>query len=286
MGYGKDLLFYQNYTGGPFHWSFDHVWSLCVEEHFYVLLPLLFLVIQRLKRRKGSLFVTVSLMILAGIVCKVLVQVYTHSKDTYSATHTRIDGLAWGVLLNLLVRFYEVEYRKLKRLHLLFSAGLGLFVGALVVEAHTSSAIYHNVIFRSIVPLCFFLMLSGLYFYDFSKWRLLRVVAYYSYNWYLWHPVFVLMVSQRVGKTLFGLLVYLMITFVAAVVFTVLVEEACLAKRDLVLKRLFKTRERRASSDRTPQFGRGASGTVGVSGAGDAAADVVVVPSSSESKAG
>ena len=25
------FLFYQNYTGAPFHWSFDHVWSLCVE---------------------------------------------------------------------------------------------------------------------------------------------------------------------------------------------------------------------------------------------------------------
>ena len=24
------LFFYQNYTGTPFHWSFDHVWSLCI----------------------------------------------------------------------------------------------------------------------------------------------------------------------------------------------------------------------------------------------------------------
>ena len=34
------VFFYQNYTGQPFHWSFDHVWSLCVEEHFYIMLPL------------------------------------------------------------------------------------------------------------------------------------------------------------------------------------------------------------------------------------------------------
>ncbi len=42
--HGKDLIrylfFYQNYTGIPFHWGFDHVWSICVEEHFYILLPI------------------------------------------------------------------------------------------------------------------------------------------------------------------------------------------------------------------------------------------------------
>jgi len=34
------IFFYQNYTGGPAHIPFDVVWSLCIEEHFYLLLPL------------------------------------------------------------------------------------------------------------------------------------------------------------------------------------------------------------------------------------------------------
>lgn len=53
------LFFYQNYTGAPFHWSFDHVWSLCVEEHFYILLPILFILIQTFASDVSNLALTV-----------------------------------------------------------------------------------------------------------------------------------------------------------------------------------------------------------------------------------
>ena len=68
------LFFYQNYTGIPFHWSFDHLWSLCVEEHFYILLPILYIIIQNYfdqKYRIKMLFVFVFFTIIAGILFKV-----------------------------------------------------------------------------------------------------------------------------------------------------------------------------------------------------------------------
>ncbi len=102
----RHLFFFQNYTGLPFHWSFDHVWSLCVEEHFYIVVPIMFLVVQACvprSHRLKTIFVLVVLTILAGIVFKHLSYFFTNSKDTYSATHNRIDALAWGVMLNLLI---------------------------------------------------------------------------------------------------------------------------------------------------------------------------------------
>jgi peptidoglycan/LPS O-acetylase OafA/YrhL len=37
--YPRYLFFYKNFFGNQYHWCFEHVWSLCVEEHFYILFP-------------------------------------------------------------------------------------------------------------------------------------------------------------------------------------------------------------------------------------------------------
>jgi peptidoglycan/LPS O-acetylase OafA/YrhL len=104
IGGGRDALryifFYQNYTWGPSHWPFDHIWSLCVEEHFYILLPLLLLFIKDLfKNNRNTLVLSVAAMILTGISFKILTGKYTPGVDTYSTTHNRIDALGWGSVI-------------------------------------------------------------------------------------------------------------------------------------------------------------------------------------------
>src|SRR5512133_2725274 len=48
----KYLFFYQNYDEEPVHWAFDHIWSLCVEEHFYIMLPLVFFTISLVSKKE------------------------------------------------------------------------------------------------------------------------------------------------------------------------------------------------------------------------------------------
>ena len=114
------LLFYQNYTGEPFHWSFDHIWSLCVEEHFYILLPLLFLIIRYLGSNRRLLIIALVIVILLGFFFKFFMLNYTIGKDTYSATHNRIDALAWGVLLNVIIKLNLFNLRNNPYLSSLF----------------------------------------------------------------------------------------------------------------------------------------------------------------------
>lgn len=243
--YKRYLFFYQNYTGMPFHWSFDHVWSLCIEEHFYILLPLLFIFIQKTGNKKSALITAIILVICSGIISKYVMLFYTHSKDTYSATHNRIDALAWGVLLNF-VLFYKGEMlKRLKFKWLIFAAGLLLFIVSIYMELKSDSIIYHKIIFHSFLPFCFALMIAGVYYVDFSKIKILRIVAYYSYNWYLWHPVFVIIIEKYAGFGIFGISVYLVISFLFAMLFTVIVEEKALAKRNLVLSKLFDSKAKR-----------------------------------------
>lgn len=237
------VLFYQNYTGAPFHWSFDHVWSLCVEEHFYIMLPILFLIVQRLfpaRLQTNFLFLFVLLTIGAGIAFKFLSFYFTNSKDTFSGTHNRIDALAWGVLLNLLLSYFGEKWRQSKLRIPAFLVGLALLAAAIYLHDAYDHIIFEKIFFHSIIPIAFFLMLAGLYYTDFSAWKPLRVIAYYSYNWYLWHPIYVIVFTVWLGNTVTGLLAFMATSFATAVLFTVLVEEPFLARRKAILGRIFR----------------------------------------------
>jgi peptidoglycan/LPS O-acetylase OafA/YrhL len=236
------LFFYQNYTGLPFHWSFDHVWSLCVEEHFYVLLPIMFLIIQHFIKDKykiKTLFLFVILTIVGGIIFKHISYFFTNSQDTYSATHNRIDALAWGVLLNLIITYYGEKIKSLMVTFFAFASGLFIFIAALYFQVSYDNVLFAKIYFHSIIPLSFFLMLLGLYYVNFSKLKPLRFIAYYSYNWYLWHPIFVIFLTKHMGNTALGLLTYLVTTFLIAVFATVFIEEPFLRKRKVVLDKIF-----------------------------------------------
>jgi peptidoglycan/LPS O-acetylase OafA/YrhL len=186
------LFFYQNYTGAPFHWIFDHVWSLCVEEHFYILLPLVIILVKGIfGNRKLLLFLSVTGLIIAGIVFKELSILYTHSKDTYAGTHNRIDALGWGVLLGVIISYYGDKCKTAKWRPPLFILGLILFAIDIYGILFFKNYFFEKVVFHSLAPFSFFLMIFGVYYYDFSKWKPIRFIAYYSYNWYLWHPLFV-----------------------------------------------------------------------------------------------
>jgi peptidoglycan/LPS O-acetylase OafA/YrhL len=233
------VLFFQNYTGPPFHWPFDHVWSLCVEEHFYILLPLIFITIVTIfKRSERWLLLSIAGLIVGGVTCKILSIHFTNSKDTYAGTHNRIDALGWGVFLAALVTYYDERLRKIRHLHVLFVVGALLFATNLALVGYWPNYYFQKVVAHSIAPFCFFLMLLGIYYRDFSRWKAVRFVAYYSYNWYLWHPLFVLLVSKHFGARLPGLVVYVAISFLVAVLFTVFIEETFLKMRDPVLSKL------------------------------------------------
>ena len=100
-------LFVQNY--GPRFWM--HTWSLAVEEHFYLLLPVGLL---WLTRRGGSdvfrplplIFLGLAVLLLAGRTAAVLVWRLPFEQVMYP-THFRIDALMCGVTIA-----YFFHYRR------------------------------------------------------------------------------------------------------------------------------------------------------------------------------
>jgi peptidoglycan/LPS O-acetylase OafA/YrhL len=245
------LFFYINYSSGSSIWNMDHLWSICVEEHFYAVLPLLFLLCQRWikeQNRKKFLFAITILTILAGIGFKFMSYYHTHTRDTYFWTHNRVDALAWGVLLNLIITYYPEFIKSFFFALFSLAAGTILIIFLVYFSLQSDEPLFKALGLHSLAPLAFFLLIAGSYFMNFSAWKPLRFIAYFSYNWYLWHPVFVNYFTRHFGNTVQGLLLYVVASFAMAVVATVLVEETVMKKRSGILDKLFPLRKEAQSA--------------------------------------
>jgi peptidoglycan/LPS O-acetylase OafA/YrhL len=235
------IFFYRNYGSGPPHWTFDHIWSLCVEEHIYIFLPLLFIFIKGVWGNKLKfLVIAIIALIIAGILLKIATVYFTKSKDTYLGTHNWLDTFGWGLTLGVLTTYFEERVRRINWLPVLFIVGVLVFSATLYLHIYWKNYYFDNIIFHSLVSFSFFLMMTGLYYQDFSKWKPFRFIAYYSYNWYLWHPLFVWVISKYVGVNFTGFIIYLILSFATAFLFTILIEERFLKLREAVIRRKFK----------------------------------------------
>ncbi|MBN8669619.1 MAG: acyltransferase [Chitinophagales bacterium] len=107
--------------------TFSHAWSLCVEEHFYLLLPIIFLVSLRIGAFKRLSWLLV-ILFLAGLIIRIysynsLYLPHSNADDSwmywyryvYYPTYTRLDGLLVGVAIAALYKFRPATWQKLSR---------------------------------------------------------------------------------------------------------------------------------------------------------------------------
>ena len=140
------LTFTENFRIDYLHdQAFSHVWSLCVEEHFYLVLPLLILLLMR-RPSFGK-----ALAVILGILCfgfAIRAYIYIHNvqvfpreddafilayvEKIYYPTHTRLDGLLVGVTLATIKTFRPAWWqRAMSHGYLLLVSGLALCAWAM-----------------------------------------------------------------------------------------------------------------------------------------------------------
>jgi len=123
--------------------TFSHAWSLCVEEHFYLLLPLIVMALQYTGLIKKSAWLIIMLFILG-----VAMRLYSYNslylphianniswmywyKYIYYPTWNRLDGLLAGVSIAALYRFYPYAFAKISKYgNLCIIAGLTVVTAA------------------------------------------------------------------------------------------------------------------------------------------------------------
>jgi peptidoglycan/LPS O-acetylase OafA/YrhL len=113
--------------------AFSHAWSLCVEEHFYLLFPVLALGFARL--RSGAALATFCVaLVLGGIALRSALWLHFDAlapdynwfvEEIYYPTWNRLDGLLAGVLLAVCKTYRPDAWnRAAARANLVFIAGL------------------------------------------------------------------------------------------------------------------------------------------------------------------
>jgi peptidoglycan/LPS O-acetylase OafA/YrhL len=254
--YLPNLLNVQNY--GSRVDRVDHTWSLAVEEHFYLALPLLIFFLTARGKRRGRIDALPWIALGVIIACNLLRLENLHTlfraRSHYKPTHLRMDSLAFGVLL---AYFYHLRPTILQRIAgfrwTLLLVGIALIspMGFLERPDHafvwtvgyTLLYVGYGCILVAAVhtPVGPSGGLCGRFFASVPA-RLIATIGVFSYSIYLWHFDFVhntmeQTIAPRIpltgsAKWIAALIIYIAAAFVVGVVMGKLVEFPALAVRD------------------------------------------------------
>ena len=152
----KFVFFLQNFSSS-FQGFFWESWSLSVEEWFYMITPLLLILLQFVLPKKKAFFITILVLMLAPLIYRLAI---AGSYDNLSRYHwdiefrkvviTRLDTIMYGVLWAFIKFHYTNFFVKWKWLF----AGLGLIgVVCLLNIPKDPNSFYLKTIYFSVVPL-------------------------------------------------------------------------------------------------------------------------------------
>lgn len=213
------------------------LWSLAVEEHFYLLLPAGLLLFRPFRARLGLVIAAVIVPLILRVWVYALVDPAVADRINYNFTLTRIDAIAWGVLLTLLLDANKIHPPHKKRTGHLLVIGGGFLMFASMIHWTPSYEIAWKYTFQSIAIGLFF---TGVVFasnYGWLRSLLERKVVVHlgriSYELYLWHlPIYTIV---------FALVPNWSVAVVVAMAVTVLISDVAYR---LTTKRLSSVRKR------------------------------------------
>jgi len=189
----SEIFFYYNYFSlyGDAHEiaGTGILWSLSVEEHFYLLWPALFLVFAAGRLRPGYM-----VWLLAGLLAWRLLRVLVFGSEewvVYISTDTRLDSLLYGCLLALMnwrgqsAQLFPTDWKR----HLIVLAALAVLVVTFALRGEVfRSTLRYTVQGFALMPLFYYATTfpKTPYFRPLN-WPVSRRVGVYSFTLYLCH---------------------------------------------------------------------------------------------------
>jgi peptidoglycan/LPS O-acetylase OafA/YrhL len=176
---------------------FEHLWSIAVEEQFYVVWPLVVLVVCRVG---GPVRRRVAVLAAAGAVVSLVLMVALADQQDPTRVYTGTDTRAFSLLLGALVAAWPIRLRRvgLPALALAIAATWAVADGTGSPWLFRGGLFAHSAAAALLIALC--VQIPQAPVARALAWGPLRRLGLISYSLYLWHwPVIVLLSPQRSG---------------------------------------------------------------------------------------
>jgi peptidoglycan/LPS O-acetylase OafA/YrhL len=211
-----------------------HLWSLSVEEQFYMVWPLIVAVLVTARRRASTVIGTMVGCVAAVAVWRIVCAEHERLLLLYFRTDVRADALLVGALAAYLWTRGWVPPRRL----LAPAAWVALvFVTACVFRLEPTNRFYFNGGFTAIaiaVAIMLLAIIDSNWLSAGLTWQPLRAVGRVSYGLYLWHFFVFMMVSQKMAAFSSGtrIATAFAITTVATLFSWFVIEQRFLRRKD------------------------------------------------------
>lgn len=201
-------------------WMFSHVWSLSVEEQFYIFWPLIVIATFKLRASNTVKFS----IVIAGIVLPAFFRAYLWLKEPslslYFRSDLRMDGMMWGALAALLID--NKVFPNESGMKILSLATIPAFVGLLYIASFDGMGGFLYLIGFTLVGFLSALLIYGTVVAPHPKlnrmleYQPLRWIGKISYGLYLWHWPIIRAVSDLKLNPFTTMIVEFSLTFAIA----------------------------------------------------------------------
>ena len=236
--------------------TMTHAWSLCVEEHFYLVLPAIVLVLRRF-RTPWPAIVAAVVVLVGGVVLRHILWTTWHGstpddgnaffRSFYYPSYTRLDGLLMGVCMAAVRLFYRAWWDRFARPFVtlpLAAIALGV-AGYMNAVNGVQLGATGSMIFYPLFSLGVALLLAGLLETEGhiqpARWSGIGWVAAISYSLYLSHKIvlhlddLLLPADWMTGWS--KVIIYYASSIAVASVLYLVVERTFMRLRDVVLQK-------------------------------------------------
>ena len=201
-------------------------WSLTIEEWFYLLLPLILVIVQAILKinKKNIIVFSTLVLIITCLALRLVLAFATHStwdEGTRMLMPGRLDSIAMGVCIAIL-KFYKhnVWYNYKNLMAILGCTILVInsfaFYNTFIQKNHLYGNLYMNTFFFTISPIALALLIPWFYYVKLSpKFKAIdysvTTISLISYSIYLMHPLVRDVLKAKYGHVLNGITLFIML---------------------------------------------------------------------------